>query len=254
MITKFIPQALRMSAAGPEAGPGSGAGGSQQSSGQQAGATQTPATSPATPAPVSNGGDAPVTRAEFQALMSKIEALGQPPKAEPSKQPDAPKADDMPEWAKALNSKLDGLTAQQKAQQVAARKQQLVSAALDGVPDVNRGLAALALEGLLASTGVNLDAESVDVNALAQQLGTTLRTQHAALFTAPGSRLTAIPKTPDGKFDWSQVHSLADVPPGMMKDIPDAATYQRLVNGVGAGGSVRMPDGKLSILPRNRMH
>lgn len=40
----------------------------------------------------------------------------------------------------------------------------------------------------------------------------------------------------------------------MMKDIPDAATYQRLVNGGGAGGSMRMPDGSLSIVPRNRMH
>lgn len=184
MKIKFVPQSLRMSAAGAEGGAGAGGAGA---GGQQPGAPQTPATPPITPA-APNGDNAPVTRAELNAfadaLVAKLKAEG--PKVE---QPDAPKGgDDMTtQLLRELSSKVDGLTAQQKAQQLAGRKQQLVSAALDGVPDVNRGLASLALEGLLASTGVNLDAEGVDVNALAKQLGTTLRTQYASLFTAPGS-------------------------------------------------------------------
>lgn len=246
MIIKFVPLDLRMS----EAGGGGGGGGSPAGQGGNA----NPAAPPAAPAPAAQGnGEAPVTRAEFNALMAKIDALGQPPKPpEPPPKPEPPKPDGeaMPEWAKALHGEIVELKTERKTEVLAAKRQQLVNAALTGVPDANRALASLALEGLMASSGVSLEAKDVNLDQLAQQLGTTLRTKHASLFTNPGSQYSAIPAAANGGFDWSGINSMAEVPPEMISKIPDDV-YRRLRHGGGAPGGV-MPDG--SIVPRNRFH
>lgn len=208
---------------------------------------------PAAPAPAAvaqpaNAGDAPVTRSEFDALMAKLDKLAAPPAAPPPKTPEAPRteADQLAD----LTAKVTALLGQTQQQQNIQRKQQLVDAALAGVPEQNRGLAQLALDGLLASTGVKLDGADINIGALAEQLGGQLRTQFgASLFNVPGSQFKAVPKAANGGFDWTGVRSLAEVPPEMFKHIPDDV-YRRLR--AGGGSSAVLGDG--AIIPGSRYH
>jgi hypothetical protein len=243
MMMKLFTMGLLLSAAGE----GGGAGGAPAPAGQQPAAPQQPGTAPQPGAPPPSNGA--VTREEFNALNGKIDkliALGSsapaPGPAAPAPGPAAPPASgpspDMPDWAKAINNKLDALGQKQTEAELGERKRQLVSAVLEGVPEANRGLASLALEGLMTTTGVRLDQPGVDVNALAQQLGATLRTQHQSLFAVQGSTYSAIPKGSDGKYDFSAVNSLAEVPPDLMRFIPDPI-YARLRDGLPAQGSQR---------------
>lgn len=190
----------------------------------------------ATPAPAQpqtqQGGDAPVTRAEFQALLAKLDGLTAPKpeaKPEPKEEPTS-----MPKWAKEMG--LDQLAgtiktlAQTQAQATLAGKRQALQAAvLADVPEANKALAQLALEGLITSSGIDLS--TADVAKVAPQLATALREQVGqALFTTTGSKFSAIPSKGNGEFDWSHVNSLEEVPPGMISKIP-ADVWRRLNGG-----------------------
>jgi hypothetical protein len=204
-----------------EAGEGAGGGG---------GAPAPAPAAPAAPAP-----DAPVTRAELGSMIGDAIA-----KALAAKQPEAPKPDpkpepkpdqSMPEWAQGIVSQVQQLTQAQAQQQVAATKQRLMSTVLAGVPDAQRGTATLAVEGMLATTGVQLS-PTTDVSALAQQLTATLRANHASLFIMPGSSRPAVQVGPDGKPDYSGTRSLGELTPEQIRQIPDA-DFDRLVRGGG---------------------
>ncbi len=207
----------------------------------------------APPAPPAPPPEAPVTRAEFAALQTKLDALSkveppkvEPPKVEPPKVEPKPGDAEVPQWARDLQQVVGGFVATQASSQIAARKAQVIQAITSGMPEANRNLAALAVEGLLASSGIQIDV-STDVAKVAEQLGATLRTQHESLFKSAGSSFSALPVGPDGKIDYSGVRDLSELSPEMLRALP-VSEYARLRVGApsaGASGGFR---------PRSKVH
>lgn len=209
---------------------GGGGGGDSQSSGA--------------PAETTAGQNAPaapnVSREEFDSLSAKLDRVleglekkqsaGQ---SAPAKKPTSEA--EQPEWARNLEKKLDSINADKAKEAAANRRRMLVDKVLAGVPDSNRGLAELAVEGLVASQGVDFS-KDFDVEATARTLAGTLRGQFGSqLFADRGSPHVAIPTTGDGKYDFSGVQSLDEVPTNMIRHIPDDI-YARLRAGMPASG------------------
>jgi len=223
----------------------------------------TPSSSPAPQAPQAAPqgqapGESPVSRAEFQALMAAVSKLAaspapapQAPAPTPTAAPAAAQGDEIPAWAKNLLPQIESLASTQAAQQLAAKKSQLLNAVLAGVPDQNRGLAALAVEGMLASSGFDLS-KAQDLGPIGAQLRDTLVNQHKAIFNTPGSQYSALPARGDGSYDWSGVRSLNELSPEMLAVIPQDE-YRRLASGGGgAPMTTRGSGGVVSFRPRNK--
>lgn len=219
---------------------------------ETAGQTSTPATAPTQAQPAPQGGDAPVTRSEFEALLAKLDGLAAT-KSEPSPkpEPESEAKSKMPQWAKDMGlDKLAGTIqtlAQTQAQATLAGKRQALQAAvLADVPEPNRALASLALEGLITSSGIDLS--TADVAKIAPQLSTALREQVGqSLFTATGSQFSAIPAKSNGEYDWSHVQTLEEVPPGMRTKMP-REVWNRITGG---GGGQVSTQGTTSWRPGN---
>jgi hypothetical protein len=170
--------------------------------------------------------------------MSQLESLTKAPAPKPEPEPKSAKELDVAALAKALGldklaPQIEALAKANEASQIATKKAQAFDLALSGIPDQNRPLATLALEGMLATAGVDLS--KADPNRVAKQLQTALREQHVSLFSVPGSKYSAIPARPDGQYDWSGVQSLDEVPPGMISKMPKEV-WERIRAG---GGGVR---------------
>lgn len=160
--------------------------------------------------------------AQGQAAPSQAaQAQGQAANAEP------------PAWARAIEARLD-------AQDLGARKSKIYSSVLARIPEVNRGAAELALDGLVGRLG--LDLSKVDENTAIQTLGQSLGANASQLFQAQGSSRSAMPVAANGDPDWSRVTSFDEVPAELVASIPDDVVA-RIQRG-GAGGSS-------SALPRN---
>lgn len=138
-----------------------------------------------------------------------------------------------PAWARAIEARLD-------AQDLGARKSKIYSSVLARIPEVNRGAAELALDGLVGRLG--LDLSKVDENTAIQTLGQSLGANASQLFQAQGSSRSAMPVAANGDPDWSRVTSFDEVPAELVASIPDDVVA-RIQRG-GAGGSS-------SALPRN---
>lgn len=233
---------MLMSAEG-EGGGGGGAG-AGAASGDAGGETQGAAGTekPAGDAPPASPG---VTREEFSAFTSKIDKVLEsltsggtkaPPPAKGDKGDKGDKAE-PPQWAKDIDAKLEALTTDRAKEAAGQRRRGLVDKVLADVPDSNRALAQLAVEGMLAAQGVEFTNASLNTDTLAKTLGQALRSQFGAqLFQDKGSPYAAIPKTGDGKYDFSGVRSLNEVPESMIRHIPDEV-YGRLAAGAPASGN-----------------
>lgn len=223
-----------------EAGDASGGGGAGSPAAAPAAGVAAPA------APAAGANDAPITRAELPALIADAvtKALGGiQPKPEAPKQ-EAPKADpNMPEWAASMAAQVQQLTQAQEQAQTQAAKQRLMSTVLAGVPEPQRGVATLAVEGLLATSGIKLDG-ATDVAAVAQTLTANLKANFSSLFITPGSSRPAVQVGPDGKPDFSGFRSITEVPPDLIAQLPDA-DYRRLRSGMS-------PDSGRGARPTNR--
>jgi hypothetical protein len=150
--------------------------------------------------------------------------------------------DEPPPWAK-------DFLAREARREAEARKQQLLEVALAEVPDAHRGTARAVVEGLLVTHGVSL--ETADVGQVARQLAGTLKAEHGQLFTVPGSKYAAIPRTSTGGYDFSGVRDLTEVPDHMIKHIPKDV-YARLRHGPSGGGVIEGQH--VGIIPRSRFH
>lgn len=178
--------------------------------------------------------NAPVTRAELRRFMAELkkEPAPKPTGQNTSSQPDSR----MPKWAQEQSAKIDQILARDRQNEVRGRKQTLTNRVLDQIPNENRGLAELALEGLINKTGINLEGDNIDVDKLAKDLGDKLRSQFGSqLLAVPGSKLKAVPKGVDGSLDWSKINSFSDVPHGMMREMPDEVVH-RIIHGGGQSG------------------
>lgn len=222
----------------------SGAGGTGGESTPNPNPGAAPSSSPAGTSSATAGQNtpsAPVTREEFQALNAKLDKLleSKAPSAGQNTPAPAPASgkppDAMPEWAREMSAKMDAFTAETAKRDAADRRRDVVSKILSEVPDANRGLAELAVDGLLSKQAINFGDKALDVDAVAKQLGQALRTQYGEqLFQLPGSPFKAVPKTSDGKPDFSSFTSLAEVPENYVQHIPDD-DYRRLTAGASAG-------------------
>lgn len=228
----------------PEGEGGGGGGGAPADGGSQhSGSPVSAAASPAAP----SGDEAPVTRAEFNALMSKLDQLANPPAPAAPAPASGQKSggDEPPAWAK-------GLLEREARREAEGRKQRLVDLALAEVPQENRGLAQAVVEGLLVSSGVSL--ESADVGQVAKQLAGVLKTEHGQLFSVPGSKFAAIPRTGTGGYDFSGVNDISEVPDHMIKHIPKD-DYARIRRGPTGGGIVGEDHrGFVGVIPKSRFH
>ena len=216
---------------------GGGGGAEQPQPGPAHGASPSPTPTPAD--------EAPVTRAEFAALLSKLDQIARPPApaAAPATSPAPSSAkDEPPAWAKEL-------LAREARREADARKQQLLEVALAEVPAEHRGTARAVVEGLLVTHGVSLD--TADVGQVGRQLAGALKSEHAALFAVPGSKYAAIPRTSTGGYDFSGVRDLTEVPDHMIKYIPKDE-YARLRHGPSGGGVIEGQH--VGIIPRSRFH
>lgn len=170
--------------------------------------------------------DAERTRA--QQLEAELAALkgGQGGQQQQGK----PSGDEPPSWAQELMKETRELRARVEGKDKAEQRRGIVDSVLKNVPDGNRQAAKLMLEGLVALGEVSLDGDNPQ--AIADAAAAKLKSSHGTLFVPAGSSASAIQVGPDGKMDWGSVKHLSEVPPGMLRDMPDEV-FQRLSAGAG---------------------
>ena len=166
---------------------------------------------------------------ELKARLAELERS----KAEPQKAP-ASGSDEPPAWAQAIMEQTAALASKLEGKEKGERRAKVVETILAKVPDGNRQLAGVVLDGLVARGAVTLDGDNI--GAIADAAAKALQTSHGELFRLQGSSSSAIQVGPDGAIDWSTVRSAADVPPDAWGSMPDDVV-ERLKGGAGSSRS-----------------
>jgi len=199
---------------------------------------QTPGPSAPAPSPAPANPDLSAMLSLMSELKNEIDALKSAKVAEPPKAHPAPAPAGAPEWAGVLFQEIQALKQDKVQSDIASKRQALTGSVLSGVPEQNKGMAELALKGVLASTPITSD---TDVASMASQVSHQLRSIAPQLYTVPGSRMPALQAGSDGKFNWDPVNSFDDVPEPLLPFMPNEVTA-RCVRG---GGNTD------NLLPRN---
>lgn len=152
-------------------------------------------------------------------------------------EPKAPKVeqtsggDEPPAWARALMEQTNALASKLEGKEKGERRAKVVESILAKVPDGNRQLAGVVLDGLIARGSVSLEGENI--GAIADAAAKALQTSHGELFRLQGSSASAIQVGPDGSIDWSTVRTAAEVPAEAWQSAPDDV-IERLMGGSGS--------------------
>ena len=139
--------------------------------------------------------------------------------------------DEPPAWAKAIIEQQQALASKLEGKEKGERRARVVDSILAKVPEGNRALAGVVLDGLVARGQLSLEGE--DTKAIAEAAAQALKTSHGDLFRLSGSSASAIQVGPDGKIDWSTVRSAAEVPPDAWGSMPDEV-LERIMGGTGS--------------------
>jgi hypothetical protein len=167
-------------------------------------------------------------RDKLKAKVRELEAKLAEKPAPPSKPAEVP---DFTGVLGALTEKIEQLTTRLEGKEQGERRAKIVESILARVPDGNRPLASVVLDGLVARGQLSLDGK--DPGAIVDAAAKTLQTSHAEIFRLPGSSNSALQVGPDGKIDWDSVRTAADVPADQWANIPDRV-MDRLTGAIGA--------------------
>jgi hypothetical protein len=169
---------------------------------------------------------------ELEAKIAELEAKVKPPRpsAKPSEEPA------IPEWARAVIEKVDGLGQEVKASKSTRAREDAHKSILERVPEGNREAARLVLRGLEAD-GLDFTSPGAVDTAIGKLPQSVL---HDASRPSPRR---APQRGPDGSLDFSAFKHPDEIPAEFRAAaFKDKATMTRLMGSVGQG-STREADG-----------